>query len=249
VKNQNEDKLLSVFIDVVISEFRKSSAIHLKFLTRPDGSSVYDEVSRDPPAAIDRFTKGRSEKFIDILVAHVEDALIEWALEKMGEEGFKKRLESALADFWNRAFLNMAFNTKLDLLKFSRQGRLELPIQTPRSSSFPYDKIKEIAQTYDQALDAANIIKKHKGDPTALKFAIDKQWPDVTSATRGRYATMRPTQIAMDYTAWKHHPIGAELTKKILNRMRVRVKGKLLPFRYPQDLIDRQFRIVKKKQT
>ncbi len=249
MNNQNNDKLLRLFADVFISEFLKASAIHFKFLTRRDGSSRYDAVSTDPPAAIERFTKGRPEKFVDILVAHLKDALIEWALEKMGEEGYKKRLESVLADFWNRAFLNMALNPRVDLIKFSRQSRLELPIKTPRSSSFPYDKTKEIAETYEQALEAASRIKKYKGDPTALKFEINKQWPDVTGETRARYATMRPIQIALDYTAWKHYPIGAELTKKILNRMRVRVKGKLLPLRYPQDLIDRQIRIPKKKRT
>jgi hypothetical protein len=59
---------------------------------------------------------------------------------------------------------------------------------------------------------------------------------------------MRPTQIALDYTAWKHR-IGAELMRKLLNTMKVNVKGKLLPFRYPQDLIDRQLRILKKNKT
>ena len=249
MNNSNEDKLLRVFADVFISEFLKASAIHGKFRTRPDGLSLYDVLSADPLAAIERFTKGRPQRLVNILVARLKRALIEWALEKMGEHGFKKRAESVLADFWNRAFLSMAFDPRANLVEFSRQMRLELPIKTPRSSSFPYDKTKEMVETYEQTLKAASRIKKYKGDPRAFKFEIGKQWPDVSGETRDRYESMRPTQIALDYTAWKHYPIGAELTKKILNKMRVRVKDKLLPFRYPQDLIDRQLQLLKKKRT
>jgi hypothetical protein len=167
VENRSDDMLVRVFTKVFISEFLKASAIFGKFQTAHDGSSFYDLVSKDPPAAIAKLTDGRSEKLLQILIEDLQCALIEWALQRMEEKGFKRRTESVLADFWNRVFLQIGVNPKIDVVKLSQQMRLELPIRTPRSSSFPYEKLKEITETYAQALDAASRIKKIQGRPSS----------------------------------------------------------------------------------
>jgi hypothetical protein len=277
MENHNRNDTLETFCKVFLDEFLKASAIHEKFLMRPDGSSLYDERAADPIKAIEKLSAGKPERFLNILFLQLNRALIEWALEKMGGDGFKSRTEAALADFWNRAFFAIHFNPGVSLVEVARQTRLELPIKTPRPSRFPYHKLKEISETYEAALAAAKKIRGEHRRHESVNIAdeIKEQWPDVSSATRARYANMRPTQIALDYTAWKHYPIGAESTKKIMNSMRVKIRATppdpavtknlrelikslrergiiegprnvKIPFRYPQDLIDRQLRLLKK---
>ena len=234
-----EDKFqerLKLFGKLLAEEFKKASATLWKFQEhKVDGKWVsrHDETMADPAAKLESWSRGKPVKFIEIMNISLVDALADWALEKMSEDYFKKRMAVALEDFWKRAMLHNDWVAATNLISLARKYPLKIP-SGPLGSKFPYQDIKEMKEFYDQALATATEIKrKNKRDNAARQYDLDQKWPDAPDEVK---AASKPTDAALEYTAWKFG-VKANSLKKKLKEIE----------RYPQDLVDREFRRFAKK--
>lgn len=231
------------FFELFIKEFLKESAIVWESTVRKEGDqwvSLHNDVIADPTHFLNKWADDKQEELKDCMLEKFESALIAWALEKMGEDEFRNRIERALADFWRQILVSPRPRPKRsNLIELAEHAILKIPIKTSRATVFPYDRIKEIKETYEEAKRAATEIKTiHGSEPSARRYAIEQQWPDVSPKVRAEYESMAPAQIARDFTARKFS-IGAESLKKVLRQIG----------RYPQDVLERELSLLKQSLT
>jgi hypothetical protein len=149
---------------------------------------------------------------------------------------YQDYLDIALKDFYTVLTICMTVNPTLDPVAIACAVPFRIPdslpkgwASTPRTDRQGFLHPQEMLATYRTVLAVASMIKRRRWrNPTAATLTLTEQLPGISRQRAAKYSSMKASNIALDYTAWKY---GLRVTGEAVKRY-------LRPARNPRKLVD-----------
>jgi len=154
---------------------------------------------------------------IDLFKTKFIKALTTWGLKKEGQK-FQRLLAVGQQSFWMRVCLYRSV-TGCDIVSAIEQIPLSIPTRLRKQDSpFAPDTSFNVLSEYEQILARAQKIQKKKWrNPASRLLTLKEKFPGVPEHKIKEYASMNPSDIALDYVVWKYNlPVSGEAVKKYL---------------------------------
>jgi len=227
------DNAYRCFFELCMDKFLRASGIWWEYFSR-EGRSLHQDVIEDPEKAIKQLTEGKPQLLEKVLMDKFEDALMMWAIEKMGED-FEKYVGRGLELFFTGVMIKQVADgvytpegklipkPKLSFLNSVRRSPLRFPVRLSKQAGFPFDKFPQLKKEYENILLRTRKIKKKRWrNPIAMTLRFKEILPGIDEARLWKYPSMKASQIAYDYLLWKYKlPLRGEAMKKYLNLKRI----------------------------
>lgn len=222
-KPQVQDKMTeaySLFFRLFLQKFVRASGIWWRFLTDREGKSLHQVVGDKPQKALEQFTGGKTDLLRRIMLDKLEAALIQWAIEKMGDD-FEKYVGRALERFFTGVMLSP--RPKRSFLDGARESPLYFPVQLSKEPGFPFDRLSELKREYKTVLSRVSQIKRQRWcNEAAYTLALIEALPGTSKDKARNYRSMKASEVALKYICRKYGlPLGVESIKKYLHLKRI----------------------------